>query len=596
MPTRYGDLYELPGNITCQGLGVSPGPSGGDGWQILARLPQANLPAGTGRYVIALAGLLSNIRQVVATAGPQRGVIQLCLGLDTGAKSPVHQHVVSLREQAGALEGLPFGFVAAMTSTVSDPYFGGTFNNASGSQWCLWGRVYTNGDPLTYQCEFDVGDLTWLWWDTDRIAVGDFHVEAYDPTSPLALTTTETMPHYVAAATGTVGQKWLHFGSVVYEPPIGAPGVLPAPIVQFGYTTTASLAGFVAKIGSDGRWAQSRGDSQINTLGAGAIPISSHWAWWYGAQPAGPFSPAVRALDRQTAGAGSATRLRRYVYVGIRLDNLLDVLTRADVQVLNATANRFSTPSEGETWIAMERPATGLVSDPCVMVHGIVGTTGRQDYAAEIWTNRAALHGVTSFALSNHAQLEGASYMAFIRRGLGASFPAIQYRFRFTGGLNAAPVTLPVRDFYAAQFHFVRDALPDPALPATPSNPIVISPGREAPAVASLPALPFPPDTSYQESWEPWEEGSIQGATGYRRTWPLFARPRRTIPLQWSGMDETDARTLHAFLVASAYFRWTPNRDAEIGVFQMEDPELVQISGQAYAVQVVVAELVWTGP
>jgi hypothetical protein len=593
---KYGGLVEQSGNTTVTGLGVSPGPQGGDGWQIVAILPAAELPTGASRFAIYVTGKIHNLQNIVSTALPTRGVLQVALGFDTGNVSPVQQFVLPLRTQAGALEGIPFGFsmVQFAAPAVSDPFFGATFNPAGGSQFCIWARVYTNGDPLTYNYSFDISDLTWLWWDTGRIPAGDVLVEHYNPTTPVALTTTPALLYSNLNAPGLATESWLHFHSADYAPPVGLRGTMQAPILQFGYTTDGTLAGFVAKVGTNGRWAQSHGDVNINSANPSSTPRSAMWGWWYGVQPSGTFRPALRGVERFGLGGSSATRLHRYTYVGIRLDNLLDLLVRTDTEVVGATANRYSTPAEGSAYVPLERPATGIVSQPCVMATGLVTTTARHDYECELWTNRRNLRGTTSHVVARAQIAEGCPAMAFAARGLSASAPDVQYRVRFTGGLNAAPFSLPARDISIVQFNFVRDADPDPNGPGTPGAPVVITIGREAAAVTT--DLPYAPDSAVDEEFVEPERQAIRGATGYVRTWPMFIVARRRWTLTWGALPEAQARTLHDFLRANSTFRWAPPREGNVIVTTTDDPDLTQLSAQAYSVSVAVVELIWTGP
>lgn len=621
MPTRYGDLFHDSAKRTITGIGIAPGPSGGDGWQVVSFLPRTNLPEGVGNYSLMVTGVLHNIRRIASTIAPQRGVVQLCLGLDTGAKSPLHQCVFSLNEQTLEGSGIPFGFTMAQrplaSPTISDPFFGDSFDNDSGARWCIWARVYTNGDPLTYNYEFDISDLTWIWWDTGRIPAEDCAVEAYYPASPQPLLFSQAFAHISPNQPGNAGEKWLFFGSVSYEPPIGALGSQPAPVIQLGYTTNSgvagtvgyqpdsTLAGMVPKIGTNTRWAQSKGNIVIQNLnqGQGSVPIHSHWGFWYGERPSGSFYPAFQARDRQSSGPAFSSRIRSYLFLAIRLDNLFDVVGRYETEVVRATGNRFADPSrpddprEGAAYVPLERAQSGIVSSPCVMAHGIVSTVGRNDYLCEIWTNRGVMiRGSSAFAVANTARNEGASIMSFAQHGLTPSSPSVQYRMRFTGGALAHPASIPVRDISVLQFNFVRDADPEPALPATPSNPIVVSPGRESPSVASLSLPPHAPDSATDESFVEPEFGDIRGATGYRRTWPLFSRPRRQFPVTWSALLESQARDVMDFLQANPMFRHSLPRDSAIAAFQIGEPELRQISAQAYAVSVDCVELIWTGP
>ncbi len=596
--TTYGGLVEQGGNITVTGTGIAAGPSGGDGWQIVAILPAEELPSGSSRFALFVHGKIHNIQRLVQTQGPVRGVLQLCLGFDTGGRSPIHCVNLPLRTQSGVLEGIPFGFNVVQFSApaVSDPYFGATFNPSAGSQWCLWARIYTNGDPLTYSYSFDVGDLSWLWFDTGRIPAADALVEHYVPTTPLALTTTAQLAYANLNSPGLAGEKWLHFHGVDYSPPNGTLGQLQAPIFQFGYTTDGTLTGWNTMLARQGRWAQSHGDSQIVSLGASAAPRLAQFGWWFGDQPSGTFLPGFRAQERHTLGGTAATKIHRYTYFGVKLDNLPDVLTRAETSVASATGNRYSaTPAEGAAYVPLERPATGAIRSPVVLSSGLIPTTGRQDYEAEIYTNRRPLRISITHCIARAALAEGCQCMAFSKRGFAASLPDVQYRARFTGGLNAPPLSLSVTDFYIVQFGMIRDPDGDPKMPNTPGNPVEITVGREA--AASQPDLPIQPDGDVAEDWEEPRIERIEGSTGYKRSWPVFLVPRRRFTLSWSALDEADTTTLIDFLTSNETFAWTPPRESTPIVCKViDDATAMQISGQVYAVSLTVVELIWTGP
>lgn len=592
---RYGDVIPQPGTITVASMGSQPGPVGGDGWETVAVLPSSKLPAGgPKRYCVIVTGKIGNC--VHTGAPPSRGVLQLALGLRNGGSqsiSPVHRQSISVTEPIGPLVGIPFMFMMLQSSSpsISDPFFGPTFTNGVGPEFALFGRAYWNGDPTAYAIQFDVTDLTWIWFETSAIPSPDQLCEAYVPSSPAALATSTAGVYLNSNQPGAEGQKWLHFHAITYEPRAAGQA---APSFQFGYSpSVGSYSGFVPKIGTNGRWGQNRA---LFVTGASEVAMLSQGAFWYGVQPAGTFLPAVMARDRQTLGSGVATRVHRYAYFGVRLDNLLDVLARTETEVQGATSGLVTPPFFPQVYVPLERPATGIVSQPCAMVHGIVQTQGLQAYEAVLTTNQnRTLDFLDSCAQADAARSEGVSCMAFAQQGLSRSMPDLQYRAGFVSVLNGSSISLSVRDITILQFNLVRDPDPNPGIPGSPGSPLLLAPGRESANPASLPVLPVEPDGEEAED-AALAGARVDGATGYSRTWPLFARVRRTMTLTWTGISESDGATLYAFLKANPAFRYTPKRSSTaIAVVQAERPELVRLpGGPVYQLRMQVVELVWT--
>lgn len=587
---RYGDLVVQPGTVEVSGMGSQPGPVGGDGWSIVSRLlfSDSTMPSGAGRFAIVVSGKIGNIR--VNGATPSRGVVQLCLGFDTGAKSPLHKVNLPAVDQLGAIEGIPFQFVVLMDAAtlVTDPFFGGTFDPAGGANFVLWGRTYWNGDPLTYSVTFDVGDVSWLWWNMDAIPVADRLAEHYYPATPASLSTTLTGLYLTTNTPGNDGEKWLHFASVTYEPRVRN-GL--APRFDFGVTNTlGSFTGYSAAVGTGGRWGQQR---CLPVAGATEQVQLCQGAFWYQEQAGAIAQVGVRGADRQST---TATRVHRITYFAIKLDNLLDVLARTEAEVANATCNLVSAPFFPSVYVPLERPSTGVVSLPCVIAHGIVQTTGLQSFDCCMLTDRDRyLDFIDMAAQSDASRQEAVSVMSFSQNGFAPGQPDIQYRTLFLGGLNAPPVSLPVRDISIVQFYFVRDPSVLPYVPPSIGAPLLLQPGRESASPASLPALPFAPDGDYPEDSDR-EEARIDGATGYSRTWPLQAFVRRTISLAWSRLSAVDAKTLYEFLRDNPAFQLTPHRESTpIAVLQADQPVKRQVDAGVHMVTVRVVELIWTG-
>lgn len=577
---RYGDIVNQPGLHHVTGMGSVLGPRGGDGWQIVARLPRSSLPAGTGRLVLMVNGTMGQIQVTGST--PTNGYLQVCLGHASGFVSALYHQKISARESLGPLDGIAFQFLMVQSASpgIVDPDFGATFDNSTGDEWCLWARTYFAGDPQTYSVEFDVGNLSWLWLDADRIPVGDLLCEVRN--TPVNLTTTPASVAVNLNSPGSAGQVWLHFHNVTYTPR-GFGGV-QAPAFQFGFYDATFVQ---PRVGTNWRWGQQR----VNQLFVDTQLCQG--AFWCQARPSGTFLPACDGYDRQQF-LGLYTTVARHAYVGLRLDNLLDVLVRNETEVLQVTTNVGSNPGYGSRYVTLERAATGIVSDPVVLAHGIVQTTGDQSYDCAIWTNRNTVFDSVDLCARNTAQLlEGVSCMAFSKQGLSASMPDLQYRAIFVGGLAAPNVSLAVRDLCIVQFNMVRDPNVIGAEPPTPVSPIILVPGREGAAPGSLSLPPVLPDAAANEQGESAMTG-IAGATGYRRGWPRWVTHRRPFTLRWSPMKAADADALQAFLHANAAFRYQPPRGDAIAVVQLDPVELQPVSGHLWSLQMRVAELIFT--
>jgi hypothetical protein len=280
----------------------------------------------------------------------------------------------------------------------------------------------------------------------------------------------------------------------------------------------------------------------------------------------------------------------------VRLDNLLDVLVRSDTEDPNVTGNLTIPPLWQGGYVPLERPATGIVSAPFVFSTGIVQSTDRRAYDAALTTNRGRqLAFPTQFTQTDAALAEGAAVMAFADHGLSRSEPDIQYRAHFLGGLSGSPIPFAVRDLTIVQFAPVRDPDVLPNAPPSVGAPVVVVPGRESLDPGSLSAPPTAPCGLVEESGQV-DEDSIIGATGYKRTWPIGGKVRRSFTVEWPALGESAARTLFDFLIANRAFRYTPPRGVAIAVLQLGNPQLQQQQGaQVYAISTRVTELIWTG-
>src|SRR5690606_24612144 len=97
------------------------------------------------------------------------------------------------------IKGIPFQFLVmfdAPNSGITDPAWGATWPNTE--DLCLYARTYTNGDPQTYACTFEVIGLTWLWIDLEQIDNTRFLCAQHYPSTPIVQGSGGWTDHYLA--------------------------------------------------------------------------------------------------------------------------------------------------------------------------------------------------------------------------------------------------------------------------------------------------------------------------------------------------------------------------------------------------------------
>lgn len=593
----YGGVHTDPGTASVTGVGSTNGPGGGDGWQVAATLPTAKLPSDSSiRLALVVKGRIGTIRH--SGAEPFNGVVQVALGWSGSSSriSPWHLQNLSVREErhtvGGAMDGFAFCFlmVQCASPSITDPTFGATWDTTAGKVLTLWARTYLNGDS-PFSVQFEVSDVQWLWFDMDAIPSTDQLAEDYLPSTPVLLTTATSNLYLNTNAPGTEGEKWLHLFRVFYEPRSAGQA---APWFQFGYSTTpASFTGFVAKVGTSGRWGQNRA-AQYR---AGPQQVAlSQGGMWYGVQPSGTFLPAVRCADRYSGvAAGTQTRVRRYTYVGIRLDNLLDVLSTTDDFVERASVNFFNpTTNWTQAYVPLERPATGVVSVPTVFVHGVVDAVVGESQAAAIQTELQSFHFPGGFCWVDAAKQEAMSVMAWRETPWSPTAPDVQLRALFPGGLWNPNSVRDVRDVSMVTAYLVRDPEYLPTAPGTVPAPVAINPGREGPALSGLPEPPLSHDAEIAEDVVAPEFARVDGDTGYSRSWPMFTVPRRRFLLRWS-VAEASLASLVEFLQDNRTFKVTPPEGGSmVAVSRISDVTVEWVDKPSAIVSCTVVELVLT--
>ena len=584
---RYADLVVAPPRLTVSGMGDQAGPPGGDGWQIVHVLPTTNMQAGARQYAFVVNGKISN-RQTNGS-GILRGMFQVCLGTTGGARFPHHRASHTMLHPLPADAGIPFQFLCIVSSAVADEVLGASINPAT-TELCVWARVFWNGDAPTYIASFDVADLSWLWWDLTAIPSGHWAAHQVLPSAPTVLPGAAGAFTALSSPIGAAGEQWLHFQHVWYEP---RSYNQPATQWAMGYTPDGTVPAFVGRIGSAG-WGMARFPAPslqfASLLEFGQIQQGGFWLHTH-----------TNSTTRAAAGGWQPTTgityWKRYNHVAVRVDTLTDLRSRAEPGPLAVGA-----PAIGEAWrdtaIPVERPAAGTLVEPIVLVHGVMreanGSFG--GHALRVFEDVAGpWFGETSAPQVEASRGEGASSIAVGRRVFQTTSPSIQWKAGLAGSTGVPPVPQVLRDFQFVAFHPVRDpeniTTPPGSLPA----PIVLVPGRQAPGVGSLPSPPSQPSSARPQRAR-HERPSIKGATGYRRSWPLGARPLAELSLQWGPMPLAEGQAVWDFLRANLAWAYVPPRSAAVAAMSTSQPEMAAVDHRNVTVSVDVAILTFTGP
>lgn len=552
----YGGVYREPSNARVTGMGSVDGPGVGasDGWQIAARLPASELPnVASMRLGLFVKGTIGNLS--VLGSLPSRGVVQVCLGTDGGLKSQGHLTNLSVRlemqAQNSATHGIQFSFLMAQQASplISDPEFGGTWNPTGGSEIVLWARFFWNNDQQLYSVAFDVSGVEWLWLDMDTVGA-DAVAHTFTPASPIKMGPSSSAIDLddTAPSIGADGEQWAHFARIIYQP--NAAGA-DAPWFEIGKTDQATLAGFTPEVGSNSNWGQNR--AMLNASGPRNVR-QQQGCFWTGARGPGIYRMGLRGADRFVGATPLQTDFIGWTTLSLKLDNLLDVLTRSDALLLDNGVPLGSKPDWHQVYSAVERPIGAVSSLSSIFAHAVVDLTLGSYGIAISDSAVGSVHWPQSYVWADPAKFEGMSSMSWTQRGYTPTMGAVQIRRHVVGGgtLNQYE---NVRDSHMFSAYLLRDPSNIPSTSPSPVNPTVLQLGREGLSVSNLLDLPTAPDAVQLQETKAAEMARIDGKTRYARTWPLFVKPRRSWQLTWSDLNSNHAKTLEQFLRSNSSFR-----------------------------------------
>jgi hypothetical protein len=602
----WGGILNVNGPVTVQGLGLQPGPIGGDAWAVVATLPRSKLQNNR-HYAFVVTGHVHTA--VVAGSPPVRGMVQVCLGDSGGLKHPEYrmQFAIGDDPHTGVDVARPFQFLVLFSSDagfpITDPLWGPNWSNVA--DLVVWARCFANGDAANYSPTVQVSNITFLWWDLDAIPVAARVAEEYYPARPpggapvlnAAAGSGPTNFYQTAQSIGVAGQKWLHFYNLWFTPRGNGAG--PARFVH-GYTTDGTFGTFVEVSGSSLRWGT---DTRGTWVGAGGEePTQQFGSFAVLTRPSGAFALAFRGTD-QHAVAGRQTQVYRWRVLSLRLELLPNF---ASLKVANGAPGLIVAANIGRVlqtpYVPWEPgPQQTGVTQCTTLVHGILVPPSvlSRSHAWWIEDNLGSVMWVGDYC-NVRTVVEGVPVLGFAAQGLGqGGLDMVQYRFQFLridgeGGL----VAHAVQDFEAVQFWFLQDPSIDVVPPAPLANPVVLVPSREGVALAAQVDLPIQPDWAIPED-AVRDSGEIKGETGYSRSWPQFSIGRRIWRLGWNVLRPSQFATLDAFFRANRTFRWVPPGDAgnaALGLLERPAYQVVDTNGPLRTAAVRVAELVHIGP
>jgi hypothetical protein len=562
---------------------------GGDGWSQIASMGTDDMPTGARPYALWITGKIGD--RLYAGSGLVHGRAEVVLGTTGGTKHPNYRMDVPLQEPIDADVGIPFAFLVLISATEADALFG-TSIDLSTVDLCLFARSYTGGDPQTFYTEFTVSDVAWLWFDLSQIPAGhsaQYHASGGTGT-PLAPSSSGMAQwDLLGPAFGNADEVWLNFASTRYQ--VRDHNQL-APQFQFGLSPAGTVGSKSTYLGTGDRYGYNRSPNV-----GGSFPI---WNWVH----QGGFWVEEQANSVTTFGAslqqigGPTTVQSRWFDVrhfAVRIDTLTDLLWQ------HIATTDIALPEIDPLWptwhTTLERPAPQLLTEPIVMACGMpVFVNQRAAYGTRAWESNNILAGFreTTKTESDATRGERASAMSYGRRTFQVLSPAMQWRATWLGNAVSPAPRQAVRDITVVQFHPVRDPENVTVPPGTEPAPLFIVPNSQGPDPASLPLPPLPPNSDPLELGR-LERTKIEGATGYKRSWPMGAPALRVLTVGWGPLKTSQAQEVFEFLRDNLTWQYVPPRGDPVSVLTAVRPLRQQVAHDIFSITVDVAVLRWTG-
>lgn len=424
-----------------------------------------------------------------------------------------------------------------------------------------------------------LSDLAIWWWDT---AVFSTQYSSTSGSTSLARYPTFTAADSVTATWSSGTEVWL----VLYAVDIGFPdpnNAWHSKVMRGASFATDFIGGASAReIGSKGMgtvaaaWRQSMGFFRVHTLTSGTESFQVQVA-----SSQSSTSNPQQVLYRSTIAAVKLADTS-FQYTASKA-GLFGVNSTAGQDRLTFTPTLNNDTQGGENYftaVACTHSATGT-SQRSKLALNNVEIAGHQGMFAY---NGDSTCGVPMIALATERPLGGVSNTLDIR-GLRNPYETPQGSAQI--GYDVTELALPV------------NALPSAPVPSTPGPEVVLIPGREAPALTALTALPIEPSFALNESRN-FLTRRFEMDTGHVVAAPMFGSPRASWELEWANLGSSDHSTLIAFLEARAAtaWKWTPQHESSAQAFVTLGGTIrdEQVAPSVWTVRIRALQLLWVGP
>ena len=344
-------------------------------------------------------------------------------------------------------------------------------------------------------------------------------------------------------------------------------------------------------VGSSDQWGMNQHPATLSFVERPQIQQGGFWPW------VNTSEDTKAGFDAwEQPGTNPGAIYKRWRHLAIRIDTLPEVRTDSEEGPADGAVRLLD--NWQDYYHTMERPVPdpAYLVEPIVMVHQVARITGaRGAYGSRVVeASGAPAFSESLLCVVDAARGEAASSMAFGRRTFQPLSPAMQWRSHLVGSDSSPPGVHQVFDYHFVAFHPVFDPNNVPTPPGSVLEPIVLSPGKQGPAPASLPTPPTEPNANPLEVGENTRP-QIRGGTGYRRSWPLGSKPVRRLSVTWGPLPEADALAVFEFLRDNPTWRYTPPRSADQSAMSTSRPVMSPASHRSFSVSIDVAILVWTG-
>ena len=595
--TTNGTVFQSSGSM---GQGTN------DSWQIASTFDMSQLTQGSAkRLAVLVTGRLCDFANFGTS--PSTGLVEVALGLDSGLKGTTHRTVQTLLNclnnyGSGTEYGHQFSFLMVQQSSpsVSDPDFGATTATNGGNNFVLWARGHWNDDAAAYSTTFSLRDVQWLVLDMD-VLEAEGYVAGSAATDVTLSNTVQTVVNSQSTSLGSSGQSWLQLSSIYAQPTgylTGSPLVYTRPLFRTGVNNATPSSVSLSQMSVESY--QGIGQSAVSALSSSRAADLRDCSHALGVRviASGNQYPQVLGKDptAMTSVVGN-TIVRRSMLLNIRGD-ALDGWAR-NTTITDTEAGLIGTPAA--PFLASDK--TRLVNNAGLnyALQPVVLMTSGMDFGGALNNTQRAHHirvmsdtGSPVYQPQRYTRLLGyerhQSLSIYTTKVIPYSTRPLRLQM-----INEIPGAVQTTQFAElVMFHNtlnVSDVLTPPWSDLTPTQITITA---EGPLVGSMNTLPVTPDVTQSLNIAGVRHGEVLGSQGYRRTWPVWIRPRRAYTLTWSAISAADAATLLDFLDANDSFALTPPHGVATPVVITGEVQSYRYPDGRKTISIQVSQLLWT--